>query len=171
MKTLNYIVVFALLLSFSWNKQNETPLNPINKTEAKSDFAESTGLFYFDIPAEHQASPNASISNTEIITEAMELEDGTVLNVTIEHITSEDGKIISIGVSEEFCANKEINFSSFITDNIEDFNSEMNAERPNGWLARFFLGRIEKNPCTLGRQNVYRNPWYGSSYYVGTDPC
>ena len=178
MKTLNYVVVLILLLSFSCNKQNETPLKPINKTESKSNFAESTGLFYFDIPTEHQATPNTSISNTEIITEEMELEDGTVLHVTIEHTKSEDGKIISIGVSEEFCAIKEINFSSFITENLEEFNNEYNdqteRDRPNGPLARFFLGRLVKNPCFMGRQNIYRDPWWGPSYSVSGengDPC
>jgi len=173
MKTLNYIVVFALLLSFSCNKQNETPLNPINKTEAKSDFAESTGLFYFDIPAEHQASPNASISNTEIIAEEIEFEDGTSLNVTIEYVTSEDGKIISIGVTEDFCVLKEINYISFITDNIEEFNNEINApERPQrGWLGRFFIGRVVHTPCVLGARNWMNDPWWGPPYGGGEEGC
>ncbi len=173
MKTLNYVVVLTLLLSFSCNKQNETPLNPINKTKAKSDFAESNELFYFDIPTEHQAIPNASISNTEIITEEMELEDGTVLHVTIEHTTSEDGKIISIGVSEEFCALKEMNYISFITDNVDEFNNEINApERPQrGWLGRFFIGRVVHTPCVLGARNWMNDPWWGPPYGGGEEPC
>lgn len=169
MKNFNLIIVIVLLLSFSCNKQNETPINPINNSESQGDFTESVGLIYFDIPQDYKASNN-NVGNTELVTEIVNIQEQDV-EVVIELIRSEDGMIISLGISQDFAELTEMNNITFLMNNESVFATYYESEA-RGWLGRFFIGVEKKTPCNFGTYMTYNDHWLVGDYgFSLPKPC
>lgn len=163
-------------LLFASCKKTTEALTPFKTTEV--DQPENTGMLSFNIPSAIEAPSNSTVDNTETVTDQVPYE-GITYSVTIICKTDDQNKIISVELSQDFADATGINDIDFLVNNETTFTEYFNGDypevdRPNGWLARFFLGKIVKTPCALGRQIVYRDPWYGSMYEVSGengDPC
>lgn len=171
MKTINLLFVLVAI-TFSFSCQKEEQMTKSNTPIPTSALELDENLIYFDIPSDLISYDSSNVGSVEVIEEQV-MKDSVYYDVKIECKTTNDGKIISLGVSEDFTDVMDYNDRSFIIDNEDVFMDyySLTYKSQRGPLGRFFLGRVVNGPCVGGARNWYNDHWLVGTYEGGKEPC